>query len=868
MDKRFVSFLMLSMLVMVGYMLVRAQFAPPPPPPGVAQGEAEVAPEAGEQGRAPRGDDLPQPGEDSDDGADETPATDTDTDEPDESPEPAIGAGEETDAARPAVAQQWLTLGSVDPQSPYRLLLTFTNRGAALQRAELSSPEYRDLEDTRGYLGNLALTDAKQCARINVVGHGTPAAGAQCTQGERGTGLRSGDVIVQVNGTKLDSGPLQGYADHCDELLGHTEPGQTLTLRVRPADAPAGSGKLLTYTAQLTPPPMEVIQPERKDIHDPTSPWQPLSFLTSFSRMGEETIGSPTSGFSRQEIAGLPSLRESNWEVLKTDSPDEVAFRFVLNENDLKQINQAGRVEIIKRFRLAKTDKQDGEPASSDPAYHVTMSLEVRNLGQETKLLGLQQNGPTGLPLEGWWYIRKGSPHWGAAGMHDVVWRSTDGTNKLFRTAVIVENAQQEPPEPTLLFTESPVMRYCGGDGPYFSAVMLPDEDAPGYAPDKYRFQYGEGMVVGEIYEGREQDYITGTTFRLITYPQSIKPGEAFEQQYTVFIGPKQPELLAAYGLEDTIVFGWPIFAVVAEVLLWLLHGIYFVVRNYGVAIILLTVLVRLAVYPIGRKQAQNAAKMQELAPEMKAIAEKYKDMEQRAKAQQDLFRRHNYNPLGGCWLMFLQLPIFIGLYKALSVSIDLRQAPLIPGLSWCSNLAGPDMLIRWDTLLGEGITGPEGFLAFLTAKAGYLGPYLNILPLVTIALFIVHQKLFTPPATDEQQQLQQKMMSFMMIFMGFLFFKVPSGLCLYFITSSLWGIAERKLLPKTPKKDDTSQADITKGDGKKPDGKKAPAKKQGANPLAEKMADVLAMFDKKPASNGAGDKAKGRARRKKKKRK
>ena len=87
--------------------------------------------------------------------------------------------------------------------------------------------------------------------------------------------------------------------------------------------------------------------------------------------------------------------------------------------------------------------------------------------------------------------------------------------------------------------------------------------------------------------------------------------------------------------------------------------------------------------------------------------------------------------------------------------------------------------------------------LAVLAAQR-LLGPYLNVFPLITIGLFIWQQKMFMPPPTDEQAAMQQKMMQYMMIFMGFMFFKVASGLCLYFIASSLWGIAERKLLPKS----------------------------------------------------------------------
>jgi YidC/Oxa1 family membrane protein insertase len=171
--------------------------------------------------------------------------------------------------------------------------------------------------------------------------------------------------------------------------------------------------------------------------------------------------------------------------------------------------------------------------------------------------------------------------------------------------------------------------------------------------------------------------------------------------------------------------------------------------------------------------------------------------MQKRGEAQRELFAKHNYNPFGGCLLMFLQLPIFVGLYRALSVDIELRQAPLISGLPWCSNLAGPDMLWNWKPHL----------FGFLADETGWLGPYFNVLPIITIILFIVQQKMFMPPATDEQTRMQQQMMKYMMIFMGVLFYKVPSGLCIYFIASSLWGLAERKMLPPIGKKPPADEA-------------------------------------------------------------
>jgi YidC/Oxa1 family membrane protein insertase len=98
----------------------------------------------------------------------------------------------------------------------------------------------------------------------------------------------------------------------------------------------------------------------------------------------------------------------------------------------------------------------------------------------------------------------------------------------------------------------------------------------------------------------------------------------------------------------------------------------------------------------------------------------------------------------------------------------------------------------------------------FLTHGTGVfvLGPYLNILPLVTVGLFIWQQKMILPPPADEQARIQQKFMQYMMIFMGILFFKVASGLCVYFIASSLWGICERKLLPKSKARDTAGGAE------------------------------------------------------------
>jgi YidC/Oxa1 family membrane protein insertase len=283
---------------------------------------------------------------------------------------------------------------------------------------------------------------------------------------------------------------------------------------------------------------------------------------------------------------------------------------------------------------------------------------------------------------------------------------------------------------------------------------------------------------------------LTNTSFRVTSTVRDLKAGVPMQERFLVFAGPKRPELLAEYDLGDVITYGW--FGPVAKLLLAILHTFYAAIPNYGVAIVLLTVLVRGCMFPLSKKQALSAQKMQELQPEIKKIQEKYKNnLEARGKAQQELFRKHNYNPMGGCLILFLQLPIFVGLYRGLMVDVELRGAPLISeSIRWASDLAAPDMLFDW-----------SGFMpAFVTRGTGMfgLGPYFNLLPIITIVLFLWQQKKFMPPPADEQAAMQQRIMQFMMVFMGILFFKVASGLCIYFVASSLWSIAERQFLPKT----------------------------------------------------------------------
>jgi len=238
----------------------------------------------------------------------------------------------------------------------------------------------------------------------------------------------------------------------------------------------------------------------------------------------------------------------------------------------------------------------------------------------------------------------------------------------------------------------------------------------------------------------------------------------------------------------------------------WLFYSLHeYLFLPYGLCIMVLTVMVRGCMFPISRRQALFSIKMQALAPEMKKIAEKYKDdLQARSQATSELQKKHGVHPLSSCWPVFLQMPIFLGLYFAMQESIHFRLANFL----WVENLAAPDMLFWWTEHI-PWISTPDNLGTMF-----YLGPFFNILPMVAVALMMVQQIQTMPPALDDQTRQQQKMMKYMTIVFGVMFYKVAAGLCIYFIASSLWGCAERMLLPKKK----VAPSDGTDGTAGKPD--------------------------------------------------
>ena len=707
-------------------------------------------------------------------------------------------------AADPKVKPVFVTLGSIDMASDYRMLVTLTNTGAALYRTEFASSRFRDQHDWSGYLGELELKNVPGGVQVQVVGAGTPAASAQPAA------IEVGDVIVGIGSPKSSE---IANVDEFDHALAATQPGQEITLQVR-----HGDNGPQARTMRLIRKPFAVLRPESENylmrgVKLPADFVDQPSFVTTIASL--DNVSLPKEDFKR--LAAL--LERGNWELGEYDNqgqwvPDKhdeksAAFRRVLPELKL---------EIIKRYSLAKAPAEERDNPTY-PAYNLDLEIELRNTGDAPRSVAYRLDGPTGMPLEGWWFARKISRHWGGGGLRDVAVRFFGSSEQSFDDSMIAKG--KVPP-----MGDGQALAYAGVDGQYFSAVLIPGVKTP----DENWFETTEAIMVGPKPDVHDLAF-TNVTSRMTRNSVELPAGGSLKDGYKIFLGPKRPDLLANYypaedpnySLKGLLYYGWPIFAFVAQLMLAVLHFFYGIVGNYGIAIIMLTVLVRGAMFPISFKQTQNMARIQALKPEMDRINEKYKnDMQKKSQATQELYKKNKINPLGGCLPVFLQLPVFIGLYRALLVDVELRQSPLFGhGIRWVSNLAAPDMLWNWSSIMPEFVTSGQGFFG--------LGPYLNVLPLVTVSLFLVTQKMSMPEPTNEQAVMQQKMMKYMTLLMGLFFYKVASGLCLYFIASSLWGIAERKLLPK-PKPIDPFESATTSRSAKSGSNGNIGSKKSAAN--------------------------------------
>jgi YidC/Oxa1 family membrane protein insertase len=262
---------------------------------------------------------------------------------------------------------------------------------------------------------------------------------------------------------------------------------------------------------------------------------------------------------------------------------------------------------------------------------------------------------------------------------------------------------------------------------------------------------------------------------RYIEPEQTIAPGAQDAYQYELYFGPKSLQYLkqAGHDLDKAIDFGT--FDLLAKPCLWLLNYLYSVIPNYGVAIIILTVLTKVLLWPLGTKSYKSMSQMKKMQPLIQEIREKYKnDKKKMNEAVMGLHKTYGINPLGGCLPMVVQIPFFFALYRMLDQAIELRHAPFF---GWITDLSAPDRLFDF------------GFsIPFMDPPYG-----IPVLTLIMGATMLWQQKM--TPATGDPTQA--KMMMLMPVVFTFIFINFSSGLVLYWLVNNVLSIGQQMYTQK-----------------------------------------------------------------------
>lgn len=253
-------------------------------------------------------------------------------------------------------------------------------------------------------------------------------------------------------------------------------------------------------------------------------------------------------------------------------------------------------------------------------------------------------------------------------------------------------------------------------------------------------------------------------------------PWRSGSDSYRVYAGPTDPDLLRPFGvgLENTVELGWNWIRPISNAVLALMTFLSRFIPNYGVIIIIVSVLAKLLFWPLTERAFRSMRRMQDMQPRMEEIRRRYKDDPRGMNEQMmAMYREQKINPVGGCMPMLVQMPMFFALFSALQSSIELRNAPFI---SWIDNLSGPDIL------------------ATLPTSLPVIGNHLSLLPFIMGGTMLWQAKL-TPsmggsgPQAAAMRQQQFLMRWVMPIMMTFIFYKMPSGLVIYWIVTTLMSI-------------------------------------------------------------------------------
>ncbi len=288
-------------------------------------------------------------------------------------------------------------------------------------------------------------------------------------------------------------------------------------------------------------------------------------------------------------------------------------------------------------------------------------------------------------------------------------------------------------------------LKFIGLRDRYFCAIIEPPAENYGGYVKKYN---GKKFILGV----ESNEFI-------------IAPGQKLQQKVYVYIGPQQVKLISDAKFAWAAIVNYGTFDIVSQVLLQLLDFIHGFIKNWGWAIIILSLLIYLVLYPLSLKQMRSMKEMQVLQPRIEELRKNYKDNPQKLNKEiMELYKEHKVNPFGGCLPLLLQMPIFFALYQALMRSIALKGAQFL----WIKDLSEPDRI---------------GHLPF---SLPILGSDINLLPILMMIGTLFQQKMSMSTTTGVSSEQQKIMLIVMPVMFGVIFYQMPAGLSLYWLVNSI----------------------------------------------------------------------------------
>jgi len=530
-------------------------------------------------------------------------------------------------------------------------------------------------------------------------------------------------------------------------------------------------------------------------------------------------------GWGRVDLSQVP------WRV-ETEGEEGLKSSAVFSV-DVTDADGTPLAAVRKEVRLLRRGTPGGEVEGADaPQYEFRMTVEMTALDDRVTEGYYALHGPPALPREGQ-----------RTDMRGAVFGLWEGRRIAVTTASGTAAEKEDVPR------IGPTMAWLGQADKYFAVLVVPlvagaggGYVMPESPPEGGTFAAGAEVDARKVTEGRDE--LPLPIVRMESKAVPLEKGKAVRHEFGVFAGPKDPDLLETsyryIGFDQLIVWTRccipiPGLTYISRGLLAVIEAFHSLVGNWGVAIIMLVIALRVVLLPVSKWSAKSMAEMQKMAPRMQEIREKYGDDKQ--KMQQEMAKIGGFKAMGGCLPMFLQMPVWIGLYGALQVAIQLRHSGFLPaewipaGSLFLQDLSAPDMLLHWSNpvylpgldipLLGTLIGGIQNMLS---GGGGITS--VNVLP-VLVGLAIYFQQKLMPmssaaAANPDAQKQQQMMMKIMPVFLAVVLYSAPSGLTLYIGTSTVLGFLENRFFRHR-----WIEAAKAKTESPEPTGPAAPAKQK-----------------------------------------